>query len=156
MHDLIYDLAQSVAGDECLISNPNAVKVVERTHHVAFDSLNSLRDIPAPLLEADRLRTLLLQHPGSEFFLLELDSNRRVYDTLISSFKCLHALNLSNSNIQEVPNSIGKLEHLKYLDLTWNRDIKLLPAFITKLQNSQTLTLDYCTSLKETNTKETL
>jgi hypothetical protein len=53
MHDLIYDLAQSVAGDECLISNPNAVKVVERTRHVAFDSLNSLRDILAPLLEAD-------------------------------------------------------------------------------------------------------
>jgi hypothetical protein len=68
MHDLIYDLAQSVAGDECLISNPNAVKVVERTHHVAFDSLNSLRDIPAPLLEADRLRTLLLQHPGLNSF----------------------------------------------------------------------------------------
>jgi hypothetical protein len=53
MHDLIYNLAQSVAGDECLISNPDAVKVVERTRHVAFDSLNSLRDIPAPLLEAD-------------------------------------------------------------------------------------------------------
>jgi hypothetical protein len=63
MHDLIHDLAQFVAGDECLISNPDAVKVVEKTRHVVFDSLNSLWDIPAPLLEADRLRTLLLRPP---------------------------------------------------------------------------------------------
>ncbi|XP_062151827.1 putative disease resistance protein RGA3 [Alnus glutinosa] len=71
MHDLIHDLAQSVAGDECLISNPDAIKVVERTHHVSFDSLNSLLDIPAPLLKADRLRTLLLQPPTFEFFMAD-------------------------------------------------------------------------------------
>jgi Leucine-rich repeat (LRR) protein len=140
MHDLIHDLAQSVAGDECLISNPDAVKVVERTRHVAFDSLNSLRDIPVPMLEADRLRTLLLPN---------LDSNMQVYDRLISSFKCLRALNLSDSNVQEVPNSIGKLKHLRYLDLSSNDEIKLLPASITKLQNLQTLILEFCGRLKE-------
>jgi Leucine-rich repeat (LRR) protein len=149
MHDLIHDLAQSVAGDECLISNPNAVKVVQRTRHVIFDSLNSLWDIPTHLLEADRLRTLLLRPPGFQFPVLKLDWNRRVYDTLITSFKCLRVLNLSQSDIQEVPNSIGKLKHLRYLDLSWNVAIKLLPASITKLQNLQTLKLDFCLELKE-------
>jgi Leucine-rich repeat (LRR) protein len=149
MHDLIHDLAQSVAGDECLISNPDAVKVVQRTRHVTFDSLNSLWDIPTHLLEADRLRTLLLRPPGYVYSELKLDWNRRVYDTLITSFKCLRALNLSQSNIQEVPNSIGKLKHLRYLDVSWNDDIELLPASITKLQNLQTLILEHCGGLKE-------
>ncbi|XP_062152438.1 putative disease resistance protein RGA4 isoform X2 [Alnus glutinosa] len=110
MHDLIHDLAQFVAGDECLISNPDAVKVVERTRHVAFDSLNSLWDISAPLLEANRLRTLLLRPSVHAFLMPKLDCNRQVYDTLITSFKCLRSLNLSDSYIQEVPNSIGKKE----------------------------------------------
>jgi Leucine-rich repeat (LRR) protein len=144
MHDLIHDLAQSVAGDECLISNPDARKVVERTHHVAFDSLNSLLDIPAPLLEADRLRTLLLLPPTYKFFMAD-----RVFDSLITSFKCLRSLNLRMTNIKQVPNSIGKLKHLRYLDLSWNVDIELLPASITKLQNLQTLLLEFCDELKE-------
>jgi hypothetical protein len=149
MHDLIHELAQFVAGNECLFSNPDAVKVVEGTRHVVFNSLNSIWDISAPLLEANRIRTLLLRPRRIEFFLSKLDWNRRVYDTLISSFKCLRALNLSGSNIQEVPNSIGKLKHLRYLNLSWNMDIKLLPASITKLQNLQTLILDFCSGLKE-------
>jgi hypothetical protein len=150
MHDLIHDLAQSVSGDECIISNPNAEKVVERTFHVAFDSLNSLPDISAPLLKADRMRTLLLCLPifyGYGWLVLEGD--KPVYDTLISSFKCLRALNLSGSNIQEVSNFIGKLKHLRFLDLSWNEDIKLLPSSITQLQNLQTLRLDFCSGLKE-------
>jgi Leucine-rich repeat (LRR) protein/uridine kinase len=148
MHDLIHDLAQSIAGDEYLILNLDATKVVERARHVAFDSLNSLRDFPASLLKVDKVRTLL-QLPRSEFSLPKLDLNRQVYDTLISSFKCLRSLNLSRSNIQEVPNSIDKLKHLRYLNLSWNVDIKLLPASITKLQNLQTLILDVCSELKE-------
>jgi Leucine-rich repeat (LRR) protein len=149
MHDLIHVLAQSVAGEECLISNPDAVKVVERTRHVTFDSLNSLWDIPTHLLEAERLRTLLLRPPGYAYSKLKLDWNKRVYDTLITSFKCLHSLNLSGTNIIEVPKSVGKLKHLRYLDLSHNNDIKLLPASIIKLQNLQTLILEFCGGLKE-------
>ncbi|XP_059450834.1 putative disease resistance protein RGA3 [Corylus avellana] len=100
MHDLIHDLAQSVAGAKSIISTSNAKNVVEKTRHVAFDSLNSLRDIPAPLFKADKMRLLLPRFPifygyGQSV----LEGNKRVYDTLISSFKCLRALNLSNSNI---------------------------------------------------------
>jgi Leucine-rich repeat (LRR) protein len=149
MHDLIHVLAQSVAGEECLISNPDAVKVVERTRHVTFDSLNSLWDIPTHLLEAERLRTLLLRPPGYAYSKLKLDWNKRVYDTLITSFKCLRSLNLSGTNIIEVPKSVGKLKHLRYLDLSHNNDIKLLPASIIKLQNLQTLILEFCGGLKE-------
>ncbi|XP_059450859.1 putative disease resistance protein RGA3 [Corylus avellana] len=156
MHDLIHDLAELVAGDECIISNPNAEKVVERTHHVAFNSLDSLRDIPPLLLKADKMRTLLLQiptlQPFDEYYYRNIavfELSKPIFDTLISSFKCLRALNLSSLSIQKVPNSIGKLKHLRYLDLSRNDDIKLLPTSITKLQNLQTLKLDNCSGLKE-------
>ncbi|XP_059452215.1 disease resistance protein RGA2-like [Corylus avellana] len=150
MHDLIHDLAQSVAGVESIISTPDAKNVVERTRHVAFDSLNSLRDIPAPLLKADRMRSFLLRPPGDEYFGSRvLEGNKQVYDTLISGFKCLRALTLIKSNIEEVPNFIGKLKHLRFLNLSWNKDIKLLPTSMTKLQNLQTLRLDFCSGLEE-------
>jgi Leucine-rich repeat (LRR) protein len=142
MHDLIHDLAQSVAGGECIFLNQDAEKVVERTRHLSFHSFHSLSNVPTPLLKALRMRTLLLLYPWVSTY---MDVN----DTFISSFKCLRALNFSHMNIQKVPNSIGKLKHLRFLDLSWNRDIKLLPASITKLQNLQTLKLGYCFSLKE-------
>ncbi|XP_059450805.1 disease resistance protein RGA2-like [Corylus avellana] len=110
MHDLIHDLAESVAGDECIISIPNVEKVVEITRHMTCDSLDSLRDIPTPLLKAHKMRTLLLLFPTRP-------SHNPVYDTIISSFECLRALNMSGSNIQDVPNFIGKLTALQTLTL---------------------------------------
>ncbi|XP_062145327.1 putative disease resistance protein RGA3 [Alnus glutinosa] len=155
MHDLNHDLAQLVAGEECTIGNPEAENIVERNRHVAIDSLDSLWDIPAPLLKADKMRTFLLPCQSWHSFVLNtpvqeaLEQDKPVYDTLISSFKCLRVLNLSYSNIQRVPNSIGKLKHLRYLDLSWNDGIKLLPTSITQLMHLQTLRLDFCRGLKE-------
>ncbi|XP_059450843.1 putative disease resistance protein RGA3 [Corylus avellana] len=154
MHDLIHDLAQSVAGEECTILYPDREKVVERTRHVAFHSSNSLPDIPTLLPKPNKMRTLLLGIPilptlcdDLNLYNAVLELNKPVSNTLISSFKCLRALNLSRSSIQKVPNSIGKLVHLRFLDLSRNEDIKLLPASITKLQNLHTLKLEYCFKL---------
>ncbi|XP_059451872.1 putative disease resistance protein RGA3 isoform X1 [Corylus avellana] len=154
MHDLIHDLAQSVAGEECTILYPDREKVVGRTRHVAFHSSDSLPDIPALLPKPNKMRTLLLGIPilpnlcdDLTLYNAVLELNKPVSNTLISSFKCLRALNLSRSSIQKVPNSIGKLVHLRFLDLSRNEDIKLLPASITKLQNLHTLKLEYCFKL---------
>jgi hypothetical protein len=140
MHDLIHDLAQSVVGEECTILYPDGEKVVGRTRHVAFHSSDSLPNLHALLPKANKMRTLLLRipllpglddHINENFAILE--PNKPISNTLISSFKCLRALNLSRLSIQKVPNSIGNLEHLRFLDLSRNEDIKLLPASITKL-----------------------
>jgi hypothetical protein len=43
---------------------------------------------------------------------------------------------------------LEKLKHLRYLDLSYNSELKKLPNSITELQNLQTLILFSCTSLK--------
>ncbi|KAA3472029.1 disease resistance protein RGA2-like [Gossypium australe] len=45
--------------------------------------------------------------------------------------------------------SAGELKHLRYLDLSHNEDLKILPKSICKIQNLQVLKLDWCDQLQE-------
>nr|AAP45185.2 Disease resistance protein RGA2, putative [Solanum bulbocastanum] len=67
--------------------------------------------------------------------------------SLLQKFVSLRVLNLRNSNLNQLPSSIGDLVHLRYLDLSGNVRIRSLPRRLCKLQNLQTLDLHYCDSL---------
>ena len=62
--------------------------------------------------------------------------------SVLPSFMCLRVLCLNDLNMEKMPKCLGKLSHLRYLDLSYNR-LKILPNDITMLKNLQTLKLTY-------------
>ncbi|KAF3964942.1 hypothetical protein CMV_010818 [Castanea mollissima] len=99
--------------------------------------------------EAKNLRTFLgLKFPSMSNFRINLISMMEIND-LLCTFKCLRVLSLSLYRfINVLPDSIGNLKHLCYLNLNSTK-IKGLPDSLCGLYNLQTLLLRNCDYLKE-------
>jgi len=138
MHDLMHDLAADVAGSLITTLDDKKRKVDEKTRHVSL-LVGYDRNISS-LYEASRMRS---------FFCLNDIKYEIDCDEFFSSFKFLRMLDLSYRNLDYVPSSIGELKHLRYLDLSFNMNMKKLPDSITRLHNLQTLSLIKCVSLEE-------
>ncbi|XP_052479796.1 putative disease resistance protein RGA3 isoform X2 [Gossypium raimondii] len=140
MHDLMHDLAESVAGMESSIidSNNIASDVGENCRHI------SIKPSLIPLFKGKKLRTLLHFHDKMDQKLSD-----ESWDLIIANCRCLRVLKLDDIGIQKISPSIYKLKHLRYLDLSYNSDLKILPKSICKIQNLLSLKLDECPKLKE-------
>ncbi|KAM6552565.1 hypothetical protein CsatB_013327 [Cannabis sativa] len=82
---------------------------------------------------------------------------RHIWRSLETQFKlemvlkdggCLRTLSLSQSHITNLPDSIGNLKQLGYLDVSGTK-IKELPLSICELYNLETLLLMYCNELTQ-------
>ncbi|XP_034677820.1 putative disease resistance protein RGA4 [Vitis riparia] len=137
MHDLIHDLAQSIVRSEILILRSDVNNIPEEVRHVSlFEEVNPM----IKALKGKPIRTFL--NLGEHFF-----KDSTIVNSFFPSFMCLRALSLSRMGVEKVPKCLGKLSHLRYLDLSYN-DFKVLPNAITRLKNLQTLKLIRCWSLK--------
>ncbi|GAB4832552.1 hypothetical protein Ancab_040276 [Ancistrocladus abbreviatus] len=138
MHDLMHDLAQEVAGGEIVAVQPDARNLNERIRHLSIFLTSSSESLKS-LLKLESLRTLLLTK--------RMKINMSIFHQLVSGLRCLRVLDLSNlDGIELLPRSIGKLFHLRYLDMSsWS--IEALPDSILKLWNLQTLKLSNCHKL---------
>ncbi|KAJ4764354.1 NBS-LRR-like resistance protein [Rhynchospora pubera] len=63
------------------------------------------------------------------------------------NFMYLRVLDMSDSDLEQVPDSVGKLIHLRFLGLSYTK-IKTLPEEICGLSNLQTLELKGCSQLE--------
>ncbi|XP_010251864.1 PREDICTED: putative disease resistance protein RGA1 [Nelumbo nucifera] len=142
MHDLIHELAQSIAADECLkVEDNRPYSISRRLHYLSLLSENIDPTVFEVFYKCRILRTFLLLH--------EHPTNiEHVPPNLFLKLRSLRVLDLSHTRITELPSSVDNLTHLRYLDLSQTL-IKILPESFCKLYNLQTLKLRGCYELLE-------
>ncbi|CDP15452.1 unnamed protein product [Coffea canephora] len=137
MHDLVHDMAQFISECKTLrLKESTEADFHDKTfRYLAMERSDGEEMLPFPQKKSFRYITTL--------FLLE---NRSIDDGLIIFLACLQVLNIASSDAMELPKSIGKLSHLRYLDSS-DTPMETLPDSLCKLYNLQTLRLRDCKSL---------
>ncbi|KEH38203.1 LRR and NB-ARC domain disease resistance protein [Medicago truncatula] len=142
MHDLVNDLATIVSGKSCCRFECGDT---EKVRHVSYnqeeyDHFTKFK----PFYSFKCLRSFLPTYPAWGYSI-----SFKMIDDLIPTLKRLRVLSLLNyTNITKLPDSIGNLVQLRYLDLSFTK-IKRLPDTICNLYNLQTLILSNCEALTE-------
>ncbi|CAI8608218.1 unnamed protein product [Vicia faba] len=131
MHDLMHHLAVQVAGNDCCYLDSETKSLVQRPMHVSLEP-NAVHLLDS--LDGSRLRTLILLSSNEE----ELNEDKL---SVISKFKQLRVLKLSNCSLSKSSRSIGKMNHLRYLNLSNCRGLRSLYKSLSSLVLLQTLTL---------------
>ncbi|CAB4297747.1 unnamed protein product [Prunus armeniaca] len=145
MHDIVHDFVQFLTKNECFI-----MEVVESGKEKNMVVDNKVRHLnimstyndsfPVSIYNNCKgLRTLVI----STSKLLPLPSDS------FSKLKSIRTLKLKKNSIKEVPESIGGLVHLRYLDLSENMALKELPDSVGNLFNLESLRLRWCLKLRE-------
>ncbi|XP_042954986.1 disease resistance protein RGA2-like isoform X2 [Carya illinoinensis] len=146
MHDLMHDLAMSVAGPLItkLESKEKTIGDQKIRHVSVVNNIDFSIEIPTSSTKASRIRTLLSL--GGFKDLKEVSSTS--CEAIFSNLKFLRVLDLNGRDL-DLPSSICKLKHLRNLDLSQNWKIEKLPDSISRLQNLYSLRLSGCRRLKE-------
>jgi len=139
MHDFMHDLAVAVVSNDFYLNNE---RKVETPLHMCFSLESNAIDLLGSI-DGRRLRTFFLQQTNDRGI-----ARMTIELSIILRFKRLRALNLSRSSLKMFPDLIGKLKHLRYLDLSWCVKLARLPSTIGNLVNLQTLKLTGCETLE--------
>ncbi|XP_022898639.1 putative disease resistance RPP13-like protein 1 isoform X2 [Olea europaea var. sylvestris] len=148
MHDLFNDLAMSVAGGKCLrmddaMEKNLPGKVSARVRHLSFKR-KQYETYPRFnfLDKVQKLRTFLpLPVDAYSNYL-----SQRILLHLLPYLYRLRVLSLNGYSIYELPDSIGDLQHLRYLGLAQTL-LKWLPKSVCTLINLQVLIIRGCWNL---------
>ncbi|XP_057741978.1 putative disease resistance protein At3g14460 isoform X1 [Arachis stenosperma] len=135
MHNILHDLAISLAGDYyCNLKElGEEAEIGILTQHLSFGRLNSPNSkILNSVASLKSLRTSL--------YVVDLFSMR----SIASKLNCLRVLSFYELDV--LPDLIGSLIHLHYLNLSWT-NIKTLPESLCNLYSLQTLKLCECIKL---------
>ncbi|KAM6543163.1 hypothetical protein CsatB_007610 [Cannabis sativa] len=141
MHDLIHDLAQSVAENDFMtMEHDSAYRDHSNIRHSSVVCNFELHTIPDALYEAKKLRTLILLIPKGNL--------GGIPSGVLESFRYLRVLDLSGSGIKLVHESISSFLFLRFIDLS-NTHIQTLPEGVCKLINLQVMNLSGCYNLTD-------
>ncbi|KAG1347332.1 disease resistance protein RGA2-like [Cocos nucifera] len=141
MHDLIRELAVCISLDECLVIGDEKGEIPETIRHLT--------------LRTDKLDVFMgahkLQNLRSILFFGNYDSEivYHFLDGMLKRSKSLRVLDLSylNSKLKKLPDAIGGLLHLRYLDVSCTK-IEQLPKSICWLCHLQVLNVRSCRAIR--------
>ncbi|GLT30404.1 hypothetical protein SLA2020_052050 [Shorea laevis] len=141
MHDLVIDLAREVALETCCQLSSSVNNKPEVTRHLSFflGQYNAYQRFEMEKMKS--LWTFLPLSPAGSSGKNFLSS--RVVNDWFSKFRCLRVLSLSGYMIMKVPESIGDLKLLCYINLS-DTQIQSLPNSMSFLLYLQTLILRNC------------
>ncbi|KAG5223392.1 disease resistance protein [Salix suchowensis] len=152
MHDIVHDFAQYMTENEYLTVDDNNLgeatmgTSIERVHHLSM-MLSRETSFPSSIHRAKGLRSLLINSSGDPW--LGGQWLRAALPDVMKQLTCIRSLNLSRSLTKEIPKEVGKLIHLRHLNLEWCRELVSLPETMCDLCNLQSLDVTRCWSLKE-------
>ncbi|XP_071719761.1 putative disease resistance RPP13-like protein 1 [Rutidosis leptorrhynchoides] len=165
MHDLMNDLAISVAGDffyflDAKMDVNGRNEAFEKFRHFSYSDQRGAKYTKLKELQrSERLRTFLTvsvqsREPfglrfvlpfGLPFGLPDIFLDNVLVD-LLPQLQFMRVLSLTRNSITEVPRSVGVLKHLRYLNFS-RTQIKQVPEEVSELYNLQSLLVSDCTLL---------
>ncbi|XP_017440739.2 LOW QUALITY PROTEIN: putative disease resistance protein At3g14460 [Vigna angularis] len=144
MHDLMHDLATFLGGEFYFRANElgKETKIDRKTRHLSFARFSDpVSDID--VFETAKFPRTFLQNNNKD----SPFNNEKALRIIVSMFKYLRVLKFSDYQSELVlPDSIGELIHLRYLNLS-HTSIAILPESLCNLYNLQTLKLGSCFNL---------
>nr|XP_027101771.1 putative disease resistance protein RGA3 [Coffea arabica]XP_027101772.1 putative disease resistance protein RGA3 [Coffea arabica] len=139
MHDIVHDFAQFLTKNEChALDGTRRNSSSERPRHLTILEEGTEEEMfSSPVVDFGRLRS---------FFAFRRIGTVVVPQNLFCSLKCVRTLTLSRCELAEIPTEIGRLIHLRHLDLSYNPFITL-PEAICDLYYLETLNINDCGQL---------
>ncbi|PRQ44731.1 putative P-loop containing nucleoside triphosphate hydrolase, leucine-rich repeat domain, L [Rosa chinensis] len=154
MHDLIYDLVQSIGQDEWSVVDSSTKDIDENVRHLSFLKSDNKLIVSTVLQKLKKVQGITLMEDVQKLkkvqsitLMEDVPIDESFLDTCFSKFKYLRVLRFVELSV-ELPSSIGTLKHLRYLVLQGGKMTKL-PTAICKLQSLQTLFLGGCGNIHE-------
>ncbi|KAJ4745542.1 Disease resistance protein RGA2 [Rhynchospora pubera] len=146
MHDLMHDVCRSLRGDECYCLEddqafanipPNMQYMsVCRTRLLNAENLRKLSKLK-------KLRTLLVA--PANMSITKLNWNFPIpFSSLCNELTSIRCLSLTSCKIKEIPENIGNLKCLRYLDISYNEELKKLPQSFCNLYDLEVLNMRGC------------
>lgn len=133
IHHLVYELAQSISGEEVqyISHDEQTNSALDLCRYVSV--CNGINQVPRSLLK--KLRALHFREGP-------------LYSKFLCHSKCLRVLDLHGSQMKELPEFIYPLKRLRYLDLSAS-SVESLPKSFHMMPNLETIHLSNCSNLKE-------
>ncbi|XP_016646950.1 PREDICTED: putative disease resistance protein RGA1 [Prunus mume] len=132
MHDIVHDFVQFLTKNECFI-----MEVVESGKEKNMVVDNKVRHLNLMSTYNDSFPVSIYNCKGLRTLVISTEKLPPLPSDSFSKLKSIRTLKLKRNSIEEVPENIGGLVHLRYLDLSGNHKLKELPDSVDGIEDDE-------------------